>query len=155
MADQLSCDVCPKTFASRGSLFNHKQIHSGVKKYCCPECNKSFGRSDNLKSHSLIHTGEKPHKCTHCDYSCSVTSSLKTRMKKHSEEKIYNCNQCEYKTAHSCMRENTQGKNCTSAFYVNPNWQNQETCKRTRRHTLVKTQRDAQYANIRVSGKLI
>ena len=54
-----------------------------------------------------------------------------------------------------CMRESTQGKNCTTAFNVNPNWQNQETCKCTRRHTLVKTQRDAQYANIRVSGKLI
>ena len=54
-----------------------------------------------------------------------------------------------------CMRGSTQGKNCTTAFNVNPKWQNQETCKRTRRHTLVKSQRDAQYANIRVSGKLI
>ena len=54
-----------------------------------------------------------------------------------------------------CVRGSTQRKNCTTAFNVNPNWQNQETCKRTRRHTLVKSQRDAHYANIRVSGKWI
>ena len=41
MADRKSCDQCPKTFASGGSLWNHKQTHSGVRRYNCSQCNKS------------------------------------------------------------------------------------------------------------------
>ena len=44
MPNKISCNLCPKTFASSNSLFFHKQIHSGVK-YNCPECNKSFSSS--------------------------------------------------------------------------------------------------------------
>ena len=72
MSKQMSWELCPKTFTSRSGLSNHKQVHSGVKKYKCAQCNKSFGRDEHLKKHSLIHTGEKPHKCRHCNYSCSV-----------------------------------------------------------------------------------
>ena len=96
MPKQLSCDVCPKTFARRSHLLRHNQAYGGVK-YNCPLCNKSFSQNTSLKANSR----EKPHKCTHCDYSCSDPSSLKTHVKKHIEEKLYNCNQCEYETAHS------------------------------------------------------
>ena len=41
MADRKSCDQCPKTFASGGSLWNHKQTHNGVRRYNCSQCNKS------------------------------------------------------------------------------------------------------------------
>ena len=48
---------CPKTFASRGSLWKHKQINNGVKKYTCAQCNKSFTENSHLKRHSLSHNG--------------------------------------------------------------------------------------------------
>ena len=35
MADQKSCDLCPKTFANVGSLNRHRQTHSGGKRYKC------------------------------------------------------------------------------------------------------------------------
>ena len=77
MADQKSCDLCPKNFASGGGLYNHKQTHSRGKKFNCSQCNKSFSQACNLKTHSLIHTGEKPHKCTQCNFSANRVSHLR------------------------------------------------------------------------------
>ena len=50
MLKQITCDSCPKIFASRSSLSHHKKTHSGVN-YNCTVCNKSFSRDDNLKTH--------------------------------------------------------------------------------------------------------
>ena len=51
MADRKSCDLCPKTFAGSGGLYNHRQTHSGGKKYNCSQCNKSFSQAGDLKKH--------------------------------------------------------------------------------------------------------
>ena len=79
MADRKSCDLCPKTFASSGSLYTHRQTHSvsGGKRYNCSQCNKSFSQAVHLKRHFLIHTGEKPYKCRKCNYSTNHASHLK------------------------------------------------------------------------------
>ena len=89
MADWKSCNLCPKTFASSGSLCNHRKIHRRDKKHICSQCNKSFTQSCNLKTHSLIHTGEKPHKCTQCNFSTNVVSNLRDYLRKHTGEKPY------------------------------------------------------------------
>ena len=89
---------CPRTFASRGSLWKHKQIHNGIKKYTCAQCNKSFTENSHLKRHSLSHNGEKPHKCTQCNYSATVADSLRKHILRHTGEKPHDCNQCEYLT---------------------------------------------------------
>ena len=119
MPKQLSCDVCPKTFARRSHLLRHERAHGGGVKYNCTLCNKSFSQNTSLKANSR----EKPHKCTHCDYSCSDPSSLKTQLKKHIEEKItiaINVNLRQHiQAAWGCIRGSTQGKNCTTAINVN------------------------------------
>ena len=97
MSKKISCDLCPKTFASSGSLLNHKKTHSGVK-YTCPQCDKSFSQNNSLKRHSLIHSGEKLHNCTQCNFSCNTAGNLKRHNKRHTEEKLHRCNQCEYET---------------------------------------------------------
>ena len=56
MSNQIYCDLCPKTCASRQGLSYHKLTHCRVKKYICEQCNKSFGRDSDLKTHSLIHS---------------------------------------------------------------------------------------------------
>ena len=83
MSKQISCDTCPKTFASGSGLFTHKQMHIGAKKYICLVCNKSFDLNSYLKSHSLIHSGEKLQQCTHCDKSFKRKGDLKTHFLMH------------------------------------------------------------------------
>ena len=83
MAKQIPCDLCPKTFASRQILADHKKIHTGVKEYVCERCNKAFNRSSNLKKHSLIHIVEKPYKCTECTYSSKNHNDLKKHISVH------------------------------------------------------------------------
>ena len=95
MADRKSCDQCSKTFASDGSLYNHKQTHDG-KIYKCSKCNKSFIQNGDLKKHILVHTGEKPHKCNQCDYTTTNSSTLKTHTRTHSGEKPRRCTMCEF-----------------------------------------------------------
>ena len=93
MSKQISCALCPKTFASSSSLSHHKKIHSGIKKYNCKHCNKSFGKSSELERHILIHTREKTHKCTKCDKSFSRDDTLKQHSLIHSGEKPRKCTQ--------------------------------------------------------------
>ena len=80
MPNRISCDMCPKTFASRSGLSLHKQIHSGVKKYICPQC-ESFSHNAHLKTHILIHSEEKPRNCPQCNFSCNQSANLKVHIK--------------------------------------------------------------------------
>ena len=175
MSKKLSCDVCLKTFARRSHLLRHKQAHGGAK-YNCTLCNKSFSQNTSLKTNSRIHSWEKPYNFLHSSKSFNQKSVNQLPYSQRRETaqvrlfmqwsfipqntyekahwgKNYNCNQCEFKTAHSSSlkmhkREHT-GENCTTASNVNPNWQNQETCKCSGIHTMVKTKGDAQYSCIR------
>ena len=63
MTNEMRCNMCPKTFASRGGFYKHKKVHLGKKNYVSEQCNKSFIFNYHLKEHSLIHTGEKLFKC--------------------------------------------------------------------------------------------
>ena len=83
MANQFSCELCPKTFASRRGLNYHKKTHSGAQRHLCPQRGISFSQSSALKTHSLIHTGEKPHKCNQCNYSTNRIGHLKRHIMKH------------------------------------------------------------------------
>ena len=61
-----TCQICHKSFHTKGSLKQHGDIHAEVKKFPCLLCNKTFSRVGYLKTHKLAHTGEKPHQCTSC-----------------------------------------------------------------------------------------
>ena len=114
MADQKSCGLCPKSFASKSSLCQHRQNHSGGKSYDCSHCSKSFGRAGHLKTHTLIHTGEKPHKCPQCNFATKHDSTLKRHIKKHTGEKPHKCNQCDFASIQSNhLKGPTLGKNLT------------------------------------------
>lgn len=47
--NKLECDVCKKTFFSRGSLTAHKRTHTGELPYMCHICAKSFNHPSHLK----------------------------------------------------------------------------------------------------------
>ena len=134
MENQRSCDLCPKTFASRRGLYYHKLTHNnGEKKFNCARCNKSFNRAILLRSHLFTHAGEKLQKCRQCNYSTNHTSDLRQHIMKHTGEKPHRCNECNYTSAqanhmkqhtqegHSCNIGNTPnygGKKLKTAFFV-------------------------------------
>eukprot|EP00116_Pleurobrachia_bachei_P003900 sb/3464162/ len=116
------CGDCGKSFCTRGTLFNHRSIHTGEKPYkckdCgerfinisklkthilihsgerplqCKECGKDFTQLGILKNHMLVHTGEKPHKCKECGKGFSQSSTLKRHMLIHTGERPYKCKEC-------------------------------------------------------------
>ena len=52
------CNFCQKTFATQGSLYLHKKIHTGDNPYSCVECHKQFRDKTRLTTHMRVHTGE-------------------------------------------------------------------------------------------------
>uniref|UniRef100_A0A3Q2ZYI1 C2H2-type domain-containing protein n=1 Tax=Kryptolebias marmoratus TaxID=37003 RepID=A0A3Q2ZYI1_KRYMA len=53
------CDVCGKTFVSKGNL-DHMRVHTGEKPFSCGLCGKTFSQKIHLKTHMITHKEEKP-----------------------------------------------------------------------------------------------
>ena len=150
MPKERSCNMCPKTFASSQALYYHKQRHSGVK-YNCPQCNKSFSTDSSLKMHSLIHAGEKPHKCTECDKSFRQKGTPSfTVEKRYTHATSVTFHATKLPPSKRILRS-TMVTEYTIALNVNTKQRNQGTWQITRKRTLVKSHRDAQYASILAS----
>ena len=51
------CNFCHKSFATQGSLYLHKKVHTGDNPYTCVECHKHFRDKTRLTTHMRVHTG--------------------------------------------------------------------------------------------------
>ena len=119
---EISCVICTRSFASKGSLATHKRTHTGEKPYTCKICNKSYFDRSTFDKHKLthlqirpfechvcenrftdkrvlnrhmkIHTGEKPFACTFCDWKFSYRGDLNSHKKTHLNDKPFSCNKC-------------------------------------------------------------
>ncbi len=75
-----SCDECGKSFTTRGSLKQHKQLHTGQFKFYCQECRKGFNAQGHYKEHMNKHQGLR----FVCDF-CSKQFSTERGRKLHVE----------------------------------------------------------------------
>ncbi|KAK7086681.1 hypothetical protein SK128_019681 [Halocaridina rubra] len=89
-----TCNVCSKSYASKGSLTRHFQNHSGLKPYQCKLCGKSFVTERYLKTHILTHSEEKPFACDICHKAFKTKNNLKIHAISHSSEKPFECAIC-------------------------------------------------------------
>lgn len=89
-----SCDICNRTYSSKGSYKHHYRSHTAKKTYVCDVCNKKFSIRKILKNHYRIHTGEKPFECSVCNAKFSRSASLHRHRTTHTEVKQYKCNIC-------------------------------------------------------------
>lgn len=56
---QFRCDICYRTFTTKGNLSRHFQAaHVGGVKFPCHICGKEFKRKEDRNTHLRIHTGE-------------------------------------------------------------------------------------------------
>ncbi|KAG0709878.1 hypothetical protein DFH29DRAFT_1065072 [Suillus ampliporus] len=89
-----TCMSCPKTFARRGDMTRHQQLHTGIKPHVCETCGKGFAQYSGLKTHRNTHTKAKPYACGigTCTKAFSDPSSCtRHRKETHRREGAYKC----------------------------------------------------------------
>ena len=73
--DYKECETCGKVL-KKMSMFQHRQVHLGIKKHECDYCGKKFTQKATLNVHRRIHTGEKPYSCLYCGKAFSSNSGV-------------------------------------------------------------------------------
>ena len=74
------CNICSKSYKTKGNLAQHiKSVHKGLK-YPCDQCQHSAATKAALKRHTCsMHEGIKyPNPCSQCDKQFTNQASLKT-----------------------------------------------------------------------------
>ncbi|KAF2898673.1 hypothetical protein ILUMI_07507 [Ignelater luminosus] len=90
------CNLCEKTFTTKGSLGTHKKIHQGKKDYECKQCQKSFRTNSDLQRHiNRTHTKMRYFNCTTCNKQFYDKTDLIRHINRHGKERVvYQCEMC-------------------------------------------------------------
>ncbi|GMT13119.1 hypothetical protein PFISCL1PPCAC_4416, partial [Pristionchus fissidentatus] len=100
------CDVCKKTYKTKGTLTEHSHIHRGQRRLGCDRCGARFFHNQNLKKHRKKNCEDLPHLCTICMKGFAreielkyhaIGHDLQAKIKKEGHEKVdgvYKCPHC-------------------------------------------------------------
>lgn len=127
-AGQYRCDYCPRAFAWRPNLIQHKTIHGEYKRYPCENCPRVFTDAMVLQKHIRNqHAGARSHACPECGKTFATSSGLKQHTHIHSSVKPFQCevcfkaytqfsNLCRHKRMHADCRLQIKCTKCGQAF---------------------------------------
>ncbi|XP_033638467.1 zinc finger protein 665-like [Asterias rubens] len=93
-ARPFKCDVCNKSYKSKGHLKFHFKVHQIDRPFRCPFCGKGFLQKGHLRRHVLVHTEEKPYVCADCDKVFRQISHLNDHKKIHANIRPSVCHIC-------------------------------------------------------------
>ncbi|XP_058394075.1 zinc finger protein 648 [Diceros bicornis minor] len=90
-----ACELCGKAYSHRGTLQQHRRLHTGERPYRCPFCDKAYTWSSDHRKHIRTHTGEKPYPCPDCGKAFVRSSDLRKHQRNmHSNNKPFPCAEC-------------------------------------------------------------
>ncbi|XP_005375056.1 PREDICTED: zinc finger protein 648 [Chinchilla lanigera] len=90
-----ACELCGKAYSHRGTLQQHRRLHTGERPYRCPFCDKAYTWSSDHRKHIRTHTGEKPYPCADCGKAFVRSSDLRKHQRNmHSNDKPFPCTEC-------------------------------------------------------------
>ncbi|XP_004688201.1 PREDICTED: zinc finger protein 648 [Condylura cristata] len=90
-----ACELCGKAYSHRGTLQQHRRLHTGERPYRCPFCDKAYTWASDHRKHLRTHTGEKPYRCPDCGKAFVRSSDLRKHQRNmHSNDKPFPCSQC-------------------------------------------------------------
>ena len=84
------CDMCIKSFITRGDLKSHMIMHTSILPFQCPKCEKSFKRKKTLTDHMARHLGPNLHQCKECGKWFFTRKDVGTHMRQY-EKKHQTC----------------------------------------------------------------
>ncbi|KAB7501093.1 MDS1 and EVI1 complex locus protein EVI1 [Armadillidium nasatum] len=128
-AGQFACEYCPRSFAWKPNLIQHKSIqHGEYKRYPCENCPRVFTDPAILQKHIRSqHVGARAHACPECGKTFATSSGLKQHTHIHSSVKPFQCevcykaytqfsNLCRHKRMHEGCRLQIKCHKCGQAF---------------------------------------
>ena len=76
-----SCQQCPSTFVSMGSLNRHvRHVHQRLVKFRCVVCDKGYDDRTDYHDHVATHAGVKRNVCTICQAQFTFKRGLKVHV---------------------------------------------------------------------------
>ncbi|CAG0916590.1 unnamed protein product [Notodromas monacha] len=91
------CDICKKSFGTKGAVRLHKKtVHKTdhVQEFACKSCDKVFRRKDYLLNHMKSHSGKSLFTCATCGRQYTKKEKLCEHMNKHSSGATILCEVC-------------------------------------------------------------
>lgn len=93
----LTCQLCQRTYPRRESLTRHIQRVHKRDPYSCTSCSFQTRIFREFQLHKKMqHKVEKIHRCTACDFTSHSFYTIRRHMLTHTTGKVFRCDYCDF-----------------------------------------------------------